>query len=158
LFAIAGIWIAVAFAAGSTSDAAWVSIFAFLATGAVVFSTMRRDAWLLGAGIAIAWLAVGLSVAIHGPDAAWMCVFAFLTAGAVANSHHPFSRGVSAIVWGGAAGLLVMIFGENLAWLSVIAFLMTSLSFGFGGFEFPKGPEWDLWDRDDDSERVKVVR
>ena len=158
LIAIAGIWAGVGFAAGSTSDAAWVSIFALVSTAAVVFSTMRRDAWLLGVGILVAWLAVGLSVAVRGDGTAWMCVFAFVTAGAVANSHHAFSRGIAAIVWWGAAGALVLIFGENLAWLSVFAFLLTALSFGIGGFDFPRGLEWDLWDRDDDGERAKVVR
>jgi hypothetical protein len=29
---------------------------------------------------------------------------------------------------------------------------------GFGGFSLPRGLEWDLWDRDDDDERVKTVR
>ena len=158
LIAISGTWAGAAFAAGTTGEAAWTSIFAFLSTGAVVFSTMKRDAWMLGLGIAVAWLAMGLSVAGHGEDASWMCVFSFLTAGAVSNSHHPFSRGVAAVVWWGLAGALVMLFGAGLAWLSVIAFLLTSLSLGFGGFDFPRGLEWDLWDRDDDSERVKIVR
>jgi hypothetical protein len=86
-----------------------------------------------------------------------MCVFAFLTAGAISNSHHPFSRGLTAIVAWSVAGVAVIAWGDNLAWLGVIAFLATSLSLGFGGFSFPKGLEWDLWDRDDDDERVKVV-
>ncbi|MGE3073604.1 MAG: hypothetical protein AB7N24_05885 [Dehalococcoidia bacterium] len=158
LLAITGTWAGVAFAAGSTSDATWVSIFAFLTTGAVVFSTMSRSAWLLGAGIAVAWLAVGISVLDEGPDAAWMCIFAFLTAGSVANSHHSFSRGIAAMVWWGATAILVIAFGAGLAWVSVLAFLLTTLSFGIGGFQFPRGMEWDLWDKDDDGERVKIVR
>ena len=83
---------------------------------------------------------------------------AALTAGAVANSHNPFSRGVAAIVWWAAAGAIVVLTGAGMAWLGVIAFLLTSLSLGFGGFSFPRGLEWDLWDRDDDNERVKIVR
>jgi hypothetical protein len=61
-------------------------------------------------------------------------------------------------VWWTAAGVLVLLFGGGFAWLSVIAFVLTTASIGLGGFDFPKRLEWDLWDRDDDSERVKVVR
>lgn len=158
LLAIVGTWAGMAFAAGSTSDAAWVSVWAFLTTGVVVFSTMKRDAWMLGVGISVAWLVVGISVLSKGPDVAWMCVFAFLTAGSVANSRHPFSRGIAAVVWWGATGVLVLAFGSGLAWVSVFAFVLTTLSFGLGGLQFPRGLEWDLWDKDDDDERVKVVR
>lgn len=157
LIAIAGTWAATGVAAGSDSGATWVSIFAFLATGAVVYSTMRRDAWLQGVGIATAWAAVALSVAEHS-NGAWMCIFAFLTAGAVSNSHGQMGRGLAAIIWWGATGLIVFVAGTGWAWLSVIAFFLTAASIGFGGFSFPKGLEWDLWDRDDDDERVKVVR
>jgi hypothetical protein len=119
---------------------------------------MKRDAWQLGVGIAAAWLATGLCIAAEGPGVTWMSVFAFLTAGAVANSHNETARGVAATVWWTAAGVLVLLFGGGFAWLSVIAFVLTAASIGIGGFDFPKRLEWDLWDRDDDSERVKVVR
>lgn len=157
LLAIAGTWAGAGIAAGATSDAAWISIFAFLTTSVVVYSTMKRDAWLLGLGISTAWLATGAVVAAHG-EGAWMGVFAFLTAGAVANSRNEVNRGVAAMLWWGAAGVIVLIAGEGWAWLGVIAFLLTAASLGFGDFSFPKGLEWDLWDRDDDDERVKVVR
>ena len=158
LIGVVGTWAGMALAAGSSGDAAWTSIFAFLTTGAVVYSTMRRDAWLLGVGIATAWLATGLAVLVHGSDASWMCVFAFLTAGAVANSHNDIVRGFAATGWWVIAGALILILGSGFAWLSVIAFVLTTTSIGFGSFSFPRGLEWDLFDRDDDSERVKIVR
>jgi hypothetical protein len=153
---IAGTWAATGVAAASDSDATWVSIFAFLTTGAVVYSTMKRDAWMQGVGIAVAWGAVALAVVEHGSGPAWMSIFAFLTAGAVANSRGEMGRGVAATAWWGATGAIVFFTGW--AWLGVIAFLLTSASLGFGSFSFPKGLEWDLFDRDDDDERVKVVR
>jgi hypothetical protein len=119
---------------------------------------MRKDAWMLGIGVSAAWLATGLSVLVQGEGTAWMCVFAFLTAGAVANSHNDIARGVAATIWWAAAGALILIFGDQLAWLSVIAFILTTTSLGFGGFSFPRGLEWDLFDRDDDGERAKIVR
>lgn len=157
LIAITGTWAGVALVAGVDDGAAWPSIFGFLTTGAVVYSTMRRDAWILGAGVAAAWLATGVAVAFEGSDAAWMCVFAFLTAGALSNSNRELGRGLAAMVWWGAAAGIVLLFGAGWAWLSVIAFILTASSIGFGGFDFPRGLEWDLFDRDEDGDRVKVV-
>lgn len=158
LVAISGIWAGVCVAAASSGDAAWVSIFAFLSTAAVVYSTMKREAWVLGVGIAVPWLVTGVVTAAAGPGASWMCVFAFLTSGGVANSHNEVRRGVASIAWWGAAGLIVIAFGAGWAWLSVIAFLLTTAAIGFGDFSFPRSLEWDLWDRDDDGDRVKVVQ
>ena len=145
-------------AAGSDPGATWVGVFAFLTTSAVVYSTMKRDAWLNGVGIAVAWGAVGAAVLEHGAGPAWMSIFAFLTAGAVANSLGERGRGLAAVIWWGAAGLIVVAAGAGWAWLGVIAFLLTALSLGVGSFSFPSGIEWDLWDRDGDDERVKIVR
>ncbi|MBE0610128.1 MAG: hypothetical protein IH609_12155, partial [Dehalococcoidia bacterium] len=116
------------------------------------------DAWMQGLGIAVAWGAVAIAVAEHGSGPAWMCIFAFLTAGAVSNSHGEMGRGVAAMAWWGTTAAIVFIAGGGWAWLGVIAFLLTSASLGLGSFSFPKGLEWDLFDRDDDDERVKVVR
>jgi hypothetical protein len=156
LIAISGIWAGTGLAAGSDSDAAWVAVFAFLATGATVHSLMRRDAYLGGLGILVAWLVTGLTVLVSdGHEGAWISVFAFLTAGAVANTRgNP--RGIAAIIWWAGAGT-IMVATEDWYWLSAIAFILTATSLGFGGFRFPRRLEWDLFERDDD-DGYRVVR
>ena len=157
LIAISGIWAGTAIAIIETADATWVSVFAFLATGAVVHSFMRRDSYLGGLGIVVAWLVVGLAVSLADQDPpSWLCVFAFLTSGAVANSRGD-RRGLAATIWWGLAGL-IMVASDGWYWLGVIAFVLTVSSLGFGGFSFPRRLEWDLFDRDEDGDRVRVVR
>jgi len=157
LIAISGIWAGTAIAIIETADATWVSVFAFLATGAVVHSFMRRDSYLGGLGIVVAWLVVGLAVSLADQDPpSWLCVFAFLTSGAVANSRGD-RRGLAATIWWGLAGL-IMVASDGWYWLGVIAFVLTVSSLGFGGFSFPRRLEWDLVDRDEDGDRVRVVR
>jgi hypothetical protein len=150
LIAIAGIWAGTAIGMASEPDATWISIFAFLSTGAVVYSIMRR----VGLGIAFAWLVVGSVIAINEePDAAWISIFAFLTAGAVANNRTLHVRGVSAILWWGIAGG-VMLAADGWYWLAlaVPAFLLSAAALGFSDWGIPRRFEWDLFDRDDDSE------
>jgi hypothetical protein len=157
LIAISGIWSGVAIGMANDPSATWISIFAFLSTGAAVHSLMKRDSYLGGLGIALAWIVVGLVVArASDNEPAWICVFAFLTTGAIANSRGD-RRGLAALIWWGAAGA-IMLANDEWHWLAVIAFLLTVSSLGFGGFRFPRGIEWDLFDRDDDGDRVKVVR
>ncbi len=151
LIAIAGIWggTALAVAAG---EGGFSAIFAFLATGAVVYSAMRRDGVLIGAGIAVTWLVVGIVVAVHGNEGEWISVFAFLTTGALSNTRGNDARGVSTMLWWGIAGVVMLIADSGWAYvLSVPAFLLTAASLGFSDFRFPRGVEWDLFDRDDDS-------
>ena len=158
LIAISGIWAGAAIGMANNPDATWISIFAFLSTAATVHSFMKRDAYLGGLGIALPWLLVGFAVAGDTEQApAWISIFAFLTAGAIANSRGN-RRGLAALIWWGAAGAIMWLTG-GWYWLSVIAFGLTVSSLGVGGFSFPRGIEWDLFDRDDDGgDRVKVVR
>jgi hypothetical protein len=158
LIAISAIWAGTAIAMADNPDATWISIFAFLSTGAAVHSFMKKDSYLGGLGIALPWLLVGPAVAsATDQEPAWICVIAFLTTAAIANSRGD-RRGLAALIWWGAAGA-IMLLTDDWYWLSVIAFVMTVSSFGFGGFSFPRGIEWDLFDRDDDGDdRVKVGR
>ncbi len=149
LTALSGTWGATGWAIAAHEGNWWISIFAFLTTGAVVYSTMRRDALAAGAGIAVAWLACAAASQQH-EGAAWMAIFAFLTAGAIANTGGNV-RGLSAILWWTIAGAIVVAGGSGWAWTGIIAFVLTSASLGFSDFNFPRGLEWDLFDRDDDS-------
>ncbi len=144
LIAITGIWGGTALAV--SEGEAWVSVFAFLATGAVVFSVMRRTALLNGLGIAVAWLATGAVVSGGDGDGAWISVFAFLTAASVAN-HRSESRGIAAAAWWAFAGI-VMVTAGGWYWLAAIAWLLSTASLGFTGFTLPSRIEWDLFDRD----------
>jgi hypothetical protein len=151
LVAIAGIWGGTAIAVG-VEGSGFPSIFAFLSTGAVVYSIMRRDALLIGLGMAAAWLVAGGVVAINGDEGAWITVFSFLTVGALANTRGNNLRGLSAILWWGIAGAIMVAVGGGWSYvLCIPAFLLTSASLGFGDFGFPRGLEWDLFDRDDRS-------
>ena len=154
LVAVAGTWAAIGWAIGAHEGNWWISVFAFLTTGAVVYSTLRRDALVAGMGVAAAWLAVAAATQSH-PGAAWMGVFAFLTAGAISNTGGGNMRGASAILWWGIAAGIVIAGGDGWAWVSVLAFLLTSASLGFSDFSLPRGLEWDLFDRDDDSGSVR---
>lgn len=153
LAAMAGTWGAVGWAMAAHEGNWWISIFAFLTTGAVVYSTMRRDALLAGAGVAVAWLACAAASHPH-EGAAWMAIFAFLTAGAISNTGGNV-RGLSAILWWTIAAGIVIAGGTGWAWVGVIAFVLTSASLGFSDFNFPRGLEWDLFDRDDDSGTIR---
>lgn len=154
LVAISGVWAGMALGMAPHEGAWWTSVFAFLSTGAIVYSVMRRDDVYVGLGIAAAWLAMG--VATYKFDgAAWMCVFAFLTTGALANTRGNAARGLSAILWWGIAAAIVVIGGNGWAWLSVPAFILTSASVGFGDFHLPRGLEWDIFEHDDDVDRVR---
>ena len=150
LIAIMGIWAGLAVAVGYHESAAWISVFAFLSTGAVVYSGMRRDAAVLGLGIAAPWIVSGAIVAHNGESVAWAAVFAFLTAGGLANSRGNVARGVASIIWWGAAGAVIVIAGDGWTWLCVPAFILAEASVGFGDFHFPRGIEWDFFDRDGD--------
>ena len=157
VLSILAIWVASIAAVVIEPDSWWILIFSSLATGAVGVSAWRR----LGISrlLAIAGTWGGTAIAASSTsDAAWTAIFAFLATGAVANSRNETGRGVAALIWWGVAGAIVLIAGDGWAWLGVIAFILTSISLGFGDFSFPRGVEWDLWDRDDDDERVKVVR
>ena len=157
LIAISGIWAGTAIGMANDPDATWISIFAFLSTGAAVHSLMKRDSYVGGLGIALAWMVVGVVLARSTDNVpAWICVFAFLTTGAIANTRGD-RRGLAALIWWGAAGGIMLVY-DDWYWLAVFAFLLTASSVGFGGFSFPRGIEWDLFDRDDDGDRVKVVR
>jgi hypothetical protein len=127
-----------------------MSIFAFLATGAVSTGMMRRDAIALGMGVAMAWLVVG-TVTARDADAAWTSIFAFLTTGALANSRGDLARGGSAMLWWALAGGIMLI-ADGWYWLSVPAFLLSATSIGFGDFRWPEGIDWDFFDRDEDDE------
>jgi hypothetical protein len=155
VIAIAGIWGGVAAGIIGDADNTWASVFGFLATGAVVYSGMRRNAYLTGAAIALAWAVVGAAGWRSEGDATWICVFAFLTAGAVANGGGGIARGLSMLVWWGAAGA-IMLSLDGWYWLAVIAFILSATSIGFSDFSFPRKFEWDLFDRDKDDD-VKVV-
>lgn len=154
LIAIAGTWGATALVAGTGSGGAWVSIMAFLATASVVYSPLRRDAFLAGAGIAAAWLIDAAAITVQD-EGSWTTVFAALTAGSVAGSRRG-SRGAAALAWWGVAGVL-MVAVDGLMWLAPIAFALTALTFARGGFDFPRGIEWDLFDRDEEDRGPRVV-
>ena len=154
LIAIAGMWSSVAIGMGGHTNNWWISIFAFLSTGAVVYSLMRRDDVMIGVGVAAAWLAVGIASAKFD-GAAWMCIFAFLTTGALSNTRGDSARGLSAILWWGIVLGVVLVGGASWAWLSIPAFILTAASLGLGDFRFPRALEWDLFDRDDDGDRVR---
>jgi hypothetical protein len=132
-----------------------MSIFAFLATAAVVYSAMRRTALLLAFGIIVAWGVTGAAAVRSEGDATWISIFAFLTAATVANSWRGENRGIGAAIWWGIAGA-IMLGTEGLYWLSVIAWLLSTISIGIGsgGFNFPRRFEWDLFERDDDDRVV----
>lgn len=154
LLAISGTWTGTALAVGF-SGAGWVAIFAFVSTGAIVYSVMRRDGLLIGAGIAAAWLFSGIVIA-NNADGAWICIFAFLTTGALANTRSNDARGLSGILWWGIACAVMLAAGGGWTFvLAIPAFLLTSASLGFGDFRFPRRVEWDLFDRDDDSDVVR---
>ncbi|MEO9255715.1 MAG: hypothetical protein ABI305_09255 [Tepidiformaceae bacterium] len=154
LLAISGTWFGTALAVGF-SGAGWVAVFAFVSTGAIVYSVMRRDGLLIGAGIAAVWLFSGIVIA-NNADGAWICVFAFLTTAALANTRGNDSRGVSAILWWGIACAVMIAAGGGWTFvLAIAAFLLTTASLGFGDFGFPRRLEWDLFDRDDDSDVVR---
>ncbi len=149
VIAITGIWVGAALAAG-IEGSGFPSIFAFLSTGAVVYSIMRRDALLLGMGMAAAWVAAGAVVAINGDEGAWITIFSFLTVGALANNRGNDLRGLSAILWWGLAAAVMVAVGGGWSYvLCIPAFLLTSASLGFSDWGFPRGLEWDLFDRDD---------
>ena len=84
-----------------------------------------------------------------------MAVFALLTAGALANTGGNLARGVTGVLWWGIAGAVVLIAGAGWAWLCVPAFLLTAGSVGVSDFHLPRRMEWDLFDRDDDRDRVR---
>lgn len=153
LIAIAGTWAGAAIAIANAPGSAWVSVFAFLTTAVVVYSIMKRDAYLGGLGIAIAWLVTGAVIADTG-EGVWISVFAFLTAAAVANSFGRKTRGIAAAVAWLAAGAIMLSTG-GWFWLAVIAFFLSASSLGLDGVRIPRSFEWDLFDRDDDSERIK---
>jgi len=154
LIAMSGTWGGTALAVGY-SEAGMTAIFAFLTTGAVVYSVMRRDALLIGAGVAAAWLVTGMVVAVNGEGGAWISVFAFLTAAALSNTRGNGARGLSAILWWGIAGGVMLAADGGWSYtLCIAAFVLTSASLGFGDFHFPRGLEWDLFERDDDSQQM----
>jgi hypothetical protein len=155
VIAIGGAWGGVAVGIIVSADNTWACVFAFLATGAIVYSAMRRNAYVAGAAIALAWAVTGAVAARSDGDGAWICVFAFLTTGAVANSGNGIARGLSSIVWWGAAGAIMLAL-DGWYWLAVIAFILSATSIGFSDFNFPRKFEWDLFDRDGDDD-VKVV-
>lgn len=151
VIAITAVWASLAVMVGFHADAAWASVFAFVATGAIVYSGMRRDAYLGALGIATAWgVTAAIGAAHSDASVTWVCIFAFLTTGAVANTFGT-ARGVSAIIWWAIAGAVILATGGDYAWLTIFAFVLSAGSIGFGGFNFPKRFEWDLFDRDDDS-------
>ncbi len=154
LIAITGTWVGAAWATGAEPDTGWITVFAFLTTGAVVYSLMRRDALGLGAGIAFVWMMVALVIDGNKGDGAWIAVFAFLTAGSLSNSGSRHMKGMTAILWWGIAGI-VMLASGGWYWLAVPAFILTSASFGFRDFSFPRHIEWALRERDDDGYVVK---
>ena len=96
LIAVTAIWLGTAVAVAANSDNAWISIFAFAATGATVYSIMKRDAFLNSIGIGVAWIMTGLVAADAESGAAWICVFAFLTTMSVAISFRRHTRGIIA--------------------------------------------------------------
>jgi len=148
LIAIAGAWFGTSIAIAGDERAAWVAIFAFLTTAAVVDGTMRRDAWLSGAGIATAWVLLGIASITNNGEGAWVSVFAFLTAAAVAHSRRN-GRGASALLWWGIAGVLMILVGGWAFALSIPAFLLTWASVGLRDFQMPRRVDWDLMDRDE---------
>lgn len=154
LLAIAGTWAAVAIAMDGHHHTWWISIFAFLSTAAVVYSVMRRDDYAVGLGVAVAWLVVGIATREY-PHTAWMSVFAFLSAGALSNTRGNWARGVSAILWWSLLLAVVLVSDGGWAWLCVPAFLLTAMAVGLSDFHFPRGIEWDLFDREDDSIDVR---
>ncbi len=95
-------------------------------------------------------------LARHGQGGVWISVFAFLTAGAIASSRSKARRGLIATFAWGAAGL-IMLAADGMHWLAIVAFILSATSLGFENFVFPRRFEWDLFDRDEDGERIKVV-
>lgn len=146
VIAIAGIWAGTALIVGN-GEATWPSVFAFLATSAVVYSMMKRDAYILGLGIAAVWLATALIV-VNQHDAARIAVFAFLTAATTASSRSRWSKGAAAMVWWGIATAIILA-ADGVYWLAVIAWLLGSASLGFRDWNFPRGIEWDILERDE---------
>lgn len=153
LIAISGVWAGTAAAVASDPDSTWISIFAFLSTAAVVYSIMRRTAVVTGLGIGAVWAMVGAVIAAHGAEGSWIAVFAFLTAGSLANSRRGNAKGFAAMLWWGIAGGIMLAAG-GWYFLSVFAFILTTASLGFTDFRFPRGLEWDLFERDDDARLV----
>lgn len=153
LIAIAGIWAGAAIMFGSDAHHAWTSVFAFLATAPVTYSPMRRDALVLGLGVALPWIFAGIVVASTG-EGAWIAVFTFLTAATVPATRGNWEKGVAAILWWGVA-CGIMLATDGWYWLAVIAWLLTTISLGPRDFRWPRGIEWDLWDRDDDAEVIR---
>ncbi len=147
LIAISGVWLATALAVAGSSDNWWMASFAFLSTAAIVYSIMKRDAYLGGAGIALAWLVTGVIAMSQDGDTAWMSIFAFLTAAAVANAFGTSRRALIATVAWAIAGVLMFAL-DGSYWIALIATLFSITSFGLGGFNMPRKFEWDLFDRD----------
>ena len=133
-----------------------MAIFAFLATGAIVYSAMKRTAWLLGFGIGVAWGITAAAAVESDGDATWICIFAFLTAATVANSWRGQSRGIAAAFWWALAGVVMLAAGDYY-WLAIFAWLLSTaaIGIGLGGFQLPRHFEWDLFERDDDGRTVR---
>jgi hypothetical protein len=149
--ALAGIWIATGVGIATDGGNAWVSVFAFLSTGAVVYSMMSRSAIGNGASIAAVWGLVGAIMAAYGSEGSWISVFAFLTAAAVANSGGRYERGLAAAIWWAIAGTLMLATGQ-LYWLSAFAFVLSVVPMGRSWFRLPRRFEWDLAAEDEHDE------
>jgi hypothetical protein len=148
VIAIAGIWGGTALVVGN-DQGTWPALFAFFATCAVVYSLMRRDAYVLGLGIGFVWLAFALIV-VDQQQAAWIAIFAFLTAATTASSRSTWAKGAAAMIWWSIAAAIILA-ADGLYWLTVIAWLLGGASMGFRDWNFPRRIEWDILDSDDSS-------
>ena len=147
LIAITGIWAGTAVIAAVDDGRAWPAVFAMFTTAAVVFGTMRRDAWLVGLAIAAPWLATGAAVGAQGGEPAWMVVIAFCTTFVLANTRKQLARGLPTIAWWSLTGAAVVALGTEWAWLAFGALLFAW--FPMGGRSWSgRGFEWDLWQED----------
>ncbi|MGE3073598.1 MAG: hypothetical protein AB7N24_05855 [Dehalococcoidia bacterium] len=147
LVAITGIWAGTAVIAAVDDAAAWPALFALFTTAAVVFGSMRKNAWLLGLAIAAPWLAAAAAVGAQGGGVAWMVVIAFCCTIALANTRKQLLRGVPALAWWNLTGVAVVLGGPAWAPLAFGALILAWFPIGSGPW-FTRGFEWDLWQND----------
>ena len=146
LVAVVGIWAGTALIIAN-GEAVWPSVMAFLATAALVHARHDRNTVILGLAFAAVWLLTAYIVIDQHAGAA-ISVFAALTVGTLAGNRSRWARGLTVLVWWGAAGVVILATNDHY-WLAAVAWLLSIAPLGIPNWNLPRRIEWDFGERDD---------